>query len=58
MALGESIQQGRSKLVVAQILGAQRLFKEPREVKPFLTRCQKMLAPLGFQFSLGSNTSP
>ena len=56
MALSESIYNGKSKPVVAQILGAQRLWKEPSDVKPFLIRCQKMLPPLSFQVSLGSKT--
>ena len=51
MALGESIHKGKSKLAVAQILGAQRLHKEPTDVKRFLARCQRMLAPLGFHVS-------
>ena len=49
MALGESIKEGKSKPVVSQILGAQRLHKEPTNVKLFLARCQRMLAPLGLR---------
>ena len=49
MALGESIKEGKSKPVVSQIFGAQRLHKEPADVKLFLARCQRLLAPLGFR---------
>ena len=49
MALGESIKEGKSKPVVSQIFGAQRLHKEPADVKLFLARCQRMLAPLGLR---------